>query len=136
LFSRLKGHPFPRLTRLTVRLSVDHCRAEPEAGELIWSGEIVSLGFSVSPAEPLTEGAVLFGTTRVEVEGLRIGTVTFNVTVGAATGSGFAIGRAVRSGFISYAGHDRWLDLGRVQGLEKAGIEVFMDVHGLRADSD
>src|SRR5262249_45340644 len=126
VFQAQGAYPIPRLTRLTVRLSIDRCTVEPESGELVWAGEIVSLGFRATPAAGIPEGSVLMGAARVEIAGLGIGTVIFNVAVGAMTGSDFALGRAVRTGFICYAGHDRWLVLGRVQGLERAGIEVFM----------
>jgi hypothetical protein len=120
-----------RQTRLTLRLSIEHCTISPEVNELIWGGQIISAGFQATPDAFIGEGASLPGTARIEVEGLRIAEIRFNIMVGSAPGSGFSTANAIRKAFISYASRDRWLVLGRVQGIQKAGIDVFMDVHSL-----
>ena len=40
----------------------------------------------------------------------------------------------IRSAFASYTSKDRRRVLARVQGIEKLGVRVFMDTHGLRSN--
>ncbi len=64
------------------------------------------------------------------VDGLRIGQVPFEVTP-----DGFAsrTGPSIKSAFASYASKDRRRVLARVQGIEKLGVRVFMDVRDLKS---
>ena len=44
--------------------------------------------------------------------------------------------RTVKTAFASYTSKDRGRVLARVQGVEKVGVKVFLDTHGLRSKSN
>ncbi|HEY1932286.1 MAG TPA: TIR domain-containing protein [Acetobacteraceae bacterium] len=125
-----------RGTQLDVRLQIDQCAVTPATQGLVWTNDLTSVAFRVAPSADLPFGSVVLGEARVEIAGLRIADVKFEIPVNpnGPAAAAFAHGHAVRSGFASYASRDRWLVPGRVQGLEKAGINVFMDVHGLHSN--
>jgi hypothetical protein len=46
----------------------------------------------------------------------------------------FITGTAIKSAYASYASRDRRRVLARVQGIQKLGVKVFMDVHSLKSN--
>jgi hypothetical protein len=123
-----------RMSRLNIRVFVERCTIEPQNASLVWGGDTANIAFRVKVTSDVNEGTILKGEVFIDVGGLRIGEIRFDVMVGVSSYIAFAAGNAVRTGFISYASRDRWLVLGRVHGLEKAGVRVFIDVRGLRSN--
>jgi hypothetical protein len=66
--------------------------------------------------------------------GVRVAQVFFTLPVSAnlAAEVALAVGTLFKSAFASYASRDRRRVLGRIQGIEKLGVKVFMDVHDLK----
>jgi hypothetical protein len=123
-----------RMSLLNISVFVERCTIEPQYASVVWGGDTTNIAFRVGTTADVTEGTKLKGEVFIDVGGLRIGEVRFDVIVGVSSYNAFAAGNAVRTGFISYASRDRWLVLGRVHGLEKAGVKVFIDVHALRSN--
>jgi uncharacterized protein YegL len=122
-----------RETRIDIVVRVFGCIIEPDKSSLVWGGHTVNVAFRCQVTLDSALITMLQGKASLYVGGLSIGEVIFSIKIGTGSQTEFVGGKAVRVGFISYASRDRWLVLGRVQGLEKAGIKVFMDVHNLRS---
>src|SRR5262249_51403395 len=122
-----------RQTLMTVELTVPSCKVEPASQEVIWDGRITNAAFKVSTPDASSVGKTI-GTCNFCVNGLRIGQVLFEIsptTVGAQ--QHISQSSALKSAFASYASQDRQKVLARVQGIEKLGVRVFMDVRDLKA---
>ncbi len=126
-----------RGTNISVTLSAEGCRVEPDCQVVFWSGEIANVSFRVTPEAAMASEAI-YGACTFTVAGLRIGHVFFEVPIGTddapADRETFANGVTVRSAFASYASKDRRRVIARVQGIEKVGVRVFLDAHDLRSN--
>jgi hypothetical protein len=74
------------------------------------------------------------GDCKIIVNGIRVAQIFFNLalTSNPAAELAMATGSLFKTAFASYASRDRRRVLGRVQGIEKLGVKVFMDVHDLK----
>ena len=127
--------PVPKGAVLTVRLKVEGLTVDDGEDTILWSGEIGEAGFPVRVPQDAVHGS-RHGLATVHIEGLQIAKIHFVVQVGATT----AVAADLRSreerhctAFASYASEDRDRVIARVQGLKKAGVDVYMDIVNLRA---
>lgn len=126
-----------RGTKLSVQLELPWT-TDPAVQVMYWNGLIANVSFRVFPTKSLPPGPV-HGCCKISVDGLTIGQVFFRLTVGQNATSEdrrISYARAVKSAFASYASPDRRRVLARVQGIEKLGVKVFLDTHGLRANEE
>jgi TIR domain len=96
---------------------------------------MTNVSFRVSPTNLVR--APVHGACKVSVDGLAIGHVFFKLGVDQSSGPEERIvarARAIKTAFASYTSKDRRRVLARVQGIEKLGVKVFMDTHGLRSN--
>jgi hypothetical protein len=125
----------PGGTALTISVDIGPWQVEPASQRVVWAGSVVNASFRVLPTEPLPDGKA--SRCRVKVGGLSIGQVLFEVRQGGdQERTALARGTAIRSAFASYASKDRRRVLARVQGIEKLGVRVFMDVRDLKSGSE
>jgi TIR domain len=123
-----------RGARIVIRLKIPSCSVEPASQTVTWDGAITNASFIVRLPESFP-GTILIGMCSFSVNGLRIGQVPFEMTVAATQQERqpiHAVG--VKQAFVSYASKDRRRVLGRVQGIQKLPIKVFMDVRDLHAN--
>jgi len=122
-----------RGTALTIALQIDGWRIEPAVQTVPWTGEITNVAFRAQP-EPAGDAASCIGDCHIMAGGIRIAQLFFTVPVSASPSASPAMtaGAAFKSAFASYASGDRRRVLARVQGIEKLGVKVFMDVHDLK----
>jgi hypothetical protein len=123
-----------RGTELRVELELPW-PVEPKSYDICWNGLVTSVSFQVLPNRvPATK--VLYGSAKISTDGLMIGLVPFKLMIDQSGASETVISRAeaFKRAFASYASQDRRSVLARVQGIEKVGVNVFMDVHSLRAN--
>jgi TIR domain-containing protein len=127
----------PRGSKLTVTVKIGNWPVTPRLQDVWWTGEIANVSFRVTPAAKLP-GEKIDGECRISLDGLRIGYVPFQIAVAgtARQSDHLTVGTTVKSAFASYASRDRSQVLARVQGIGKAGIDVFMDIHNLRSGSN
>jgi hypothetical protein len=124
-----------RGAKLTVLLHIADLEIAEPRGQLAWDGEIASVSFAVAVPEAITPG-VRVGMATICVRSVPIVRLAFQVTVGAGAGERQVAQvqeRRTRSAFASYAHQDRPAVLPRVHGLQKAGVDVFVDVLRLRS---
>jgi len=121
-----------RGTVVKVQLNVSSWKIEPAVQSIIWDGELTNVAFAVTAPDVLPEGKTA-GTCSFFVNGLRIGQVAFQISSMGGTERHVTQGSSIKSAFASYASKDRRRVLPRVQGIEKLGVRVFMDVRDLKA---
>jgi TIR domain len=105
---------------------------DPEIQTVCWNGVITKVSLQIIPPKYATSKTV-YGNCKVSVDGLTIGRVAFQLHLGRGDDSDdrqISRARAFKSAFASYAPQDRRHVLARVQGVERLGVKVFMDVHG------
>jgi hypothetical protein len=123
-----------RGAQLNIRVKIASCRVEPRVQRVWWTGDISNVAFAVTPDAGLGVANLTGYCTISSAEGLRIGQVVFDLKVGSAPDTRtITAGSRVKSAFASYASADRRQVLARVQGIEKGGIDVFMDVRNLKS---
>ena len=127
----------PLGSKLTVTVKVADWQVTPRRQDVWWTGEIANVSFRVTPTAKLP-GEKIDGECRISLDGLRIGYVPFQIAIAgtARQSDNLTVGTTVKSAFASYASRDRSRVLARVQGIGKAGIDVFMDIHSLRSGSN
>ena len=123
--------PVARGTKLNISLQLPW-DTEPKSQIVYWSGAITNVSFRVLPTHLIP--APVYGTCKVAVGGLTIGQVFFRLESGSDDQRSFSRARVIKSAFASYTSKDRRRVLARVQGIEKLGVSVFMDTHGLRSN--
>jgi TIR domain len=123
-----------RGTKLNVTLELPW-PTEPKIQSVYWSGLAANISFRVSPTN--LPHAPIYGVWKIAVDGLTVGQVFFRLEAnpsGVADERRFSAARAIKTAFASYTSKDRRRILARVQGIEKLGVNVFMDTHGLRSN--
>jgi uncharacterized protein YegL len=136
IFIESKG-PFRILrgTFVSVRLSVEGLIIEYPEDVLLWEGEIGSAAFSVL-VPPDTRKGPRRGLAVIRINDLEITRLYFIIEVGSEASPAQPIStreQRHRKAFASYASADRDEVLPRIQGIQKAGLEVFFDVFSLRS---
>jgi hypothetical protein len=123
-----------RGSQVTVKLEIGPWKVDPPSQTIVWAGEIVSVPFAISPTNQVPSGTVI-GRCSFFMKGLRIGQVLFELSLARTVHKGRHVvpGRSIGSAFASYASRDRRAVIARVQGIEKLGVEVFMDVRNLKS---
>lgn len=127
--------PVPEGAVLTVRLRVEGLIVDDGEDTILWTGEIGEAGFPVSVPQEAVHGPK-HGLATIHVDGLQIAKIHFAINVGATAATAADLGSREerhRTAFASYASEDRDRVVARVQGLKKAGVDVFMDIVNLRA---
>jgi hypothetical protein len=123
----------PRGTRLSLTIEIEPWKVEPDVQSIVWNGEISSVSFRVHPTAQKVDKKII-GNCKIYMNDLRIGVVFFEVMISTIDAvREYAHGSIIRSAFASYASRDRSDVLARVQGIEKLGVIVFLDVHNLRS---
>ena len=133
-FSSAGAVPIARGTKLNISVRLPW-ETEPKSQIVYWSGAITNVSFRVMPTHLMPEP--VYGTCEVAVDGLTIGQVFFRLEIhedGSDDQRTFSRAQVIRSAFASYTSKDRRRVLARVQGIEKLGVRVFMDTHGLRSN--
>ncbi len=128
-------YPLQRGSRVSVRLTIDGLKCLDSHKWITWTGEIGSTTFVVEVPLGTSEGAYQ-GRASIRLNGGEIARMSFLVRVGAANLKVDEIPSqttSYRSAFASYASEDRAEVLSRVQGMEAAGMDVFVDVVNLRS---
>ncbi len=131
--AELQDHGATRVekgSQITLRLHADNARVEPSTQQLIWTGALASVPFRLTPSGG-PKGALITGKCTISASGLRIGTVFFEVPIQANASdpaSRLQAARLIETAFASYASQDRRDVLPRIQGIEKLGVRVKMDV--------
>jgi hypothetical protein len=128
-----------RGTQLHARLWFEDLHVPDPVNSILWDGEIAKTTFVVKVPSTVTPGAKR-GTVTILHAGIPVARLSCLVKI-----VGVAEARAARptrtsfdsvrrrKAFASYASRDRRDVLARVQGLEKAGVDVFVDVKNLRS---
>jgi hypothetical protein len=117
-----------------VRLDAGPWEVRPAVQRLLWSGSLANVSFGVTPMQEVPGGKAI-GTLTFLVKGLRIAELKFELRVGAGQEARpFTLVSPVQQAFASYASKDRSRVLARVQGMEKLGINVFVDVRNLKSN--
>jgi TIR domain len=130
-FSSAGAALFARGTKLSISLRLPW-DTEPKSQIVYWSGAITNVSFRVLPTHLMP--TPVYGTCNVAVGGLTIGQVFFRLESGSDDQRTFSRAQVIKSAFASYTSKDRRQVLDRVQGIEKLGVSVFMDTHGLRSN--
>ena len=120
---------------ISVRLEIASCRSEPAFQTITWDGGITNVSFIVAPTDEFSGNSII-GWCIFSLNGSRIGQVAFEVSLRASGHSEFVSSAMVRRAFASYAHQDRREVLARVAGIEKVGLEVFIDAHNLRSNDN
>lgn len=110
--------------------------ADPEVQTVSWNGVVTKVSFQILPPKYATN-KIVYGSCKVSVDGLTIGRVVFQLHLGCSDDSDdrqVSRARAFKSAFASYAIQDRRYVLARVQGVQRLGVDVFMDVPGHEAN--
>ena len=124
-----------RGTVLFVRLELDGLHVENPDDTIRWDGDIGNATFSASVPREAAHGPRK-GLARIYVDALEIARVDFTLYVSRVAAGVDEISTSQlrhRSAFASYASADRSVVLLLVQGIEKAGVDVFLDVLSLRS---
>lgn len=128
-----------RGTQLYARLWFDGLEVPDPLNQLLWLGEIANTTFVVK-VPPRVKPGPRHGKVTILVGGMPLAHLSCVIEVGprvrtrtthSRTSAFDRAGR--RRAFASYASPDRREVVARVQGLEKAGVDVFLDVKNLRA---
>jgi len=123
-----------RGTKLSVTLELPW-PIEPKIQSVYWNGSMADVSFRVWPTN-LVHTSV-YGVCKISVDGLTIGHVFFKLGIDQSNTPDerkMSWARPVKTAFASYTSKDRRRVLARVQGIEKLGVKVFMDTHGLRSN--
>jgi len=120
---------------LTAKLQIDSWDVKPPSQTISWNGNITSVSFAVSPKDD-PSSHIAIGTCIFYRKGLRIGEVKFKLPLGrgAIAKRRLVAGSPIKCAFASYASKDRLNVLSRVHGMQKAHVDVFLDVHNLRSN--
>jgi len=105
---------------------------------IFWDGDVANAAFIVEANKELSAG-IYPGQLSILHCGMLLSRLVFDVVVGtpmSATKNLEVRQEQFRSAFASYASADRDEVLRRVQGIEAAGVRVFVDVLNLRAGQD
>ena len=124
-----------RGTVLLVRLEIENAVVEEPEQTIFWIGEITNATFVVTIPNDAKKGQYI-GRSTFFINGLQIARLSFNIVVGDVGSQNEFLPtteRVYKTAFASYASSDKREVLARVQGLEKAGIDVFIDVKNLRS---
>jgi hypothetical protein len=124
-----------RGTAITIALRIEGWRIEPELQTVLWTGDITSVAFLARPDPArIGDATSCIGDCRIMAGGIRIAHIFFTLPLSAHPSASLAMaaGTLFKSAFASYASGDRRRVLARVQGIEKLGVKVFMDVHDLK----
>jgi uncharacterized protein YegL len=124
-----------RGTFLSVRLMIEGLIVEYPEDLILWEGEIGNATFSVL-VPPNTEQGPRRGLAAIRINDLEIAKLHFITEVGNEASTVRPISlreERYRKAFASYASADRAEVLPRIQGIQKAGLEVFFDVLSLRS---
>ncbi len=124
-----------RGTAIAIALQIEGWRIEPQAQTVLWTGDITNVAFLARP-DPARIGNATscIGECKITAGGIRIAQIFFTLKLSAHSSASMAMaaGAPFKSAFASYASGDRRRVLARVQGIEKLGVKVFMDVHDLK----
>lgn len=126
---------------ITVMLRLPDFEVEEAVETLGWNGDIRNVGFMVKAPSSLPPG-LYPGSVKLLQNSVPFASIWFDLQVGdqagAAPPAGDLRGRVERiaRGFASYASDDRAEVLRRVQGMRATGVDVFVDVMGLRTGED
>jgi TIR domain len=123
-----------RGTKLSVILELPW-PTEPKIQSVYWDGSMANVSFRVLPTHLVH--ASVYGVCKISVDGLAIGHVFFKLGVDQSSTPDerkLSWARAIKTAFASYTSKDRRPVLARVQGIEKLGVRVFIDTHGLRSN--
>jgi hypothetical protein len=129
----------PRKTKLRIELEQLPWPVEPKSHVISWNGSVTNVAFQVLPdSAPATKA--VYGRAKISTNGLVIGLASFKLMIdhsgSSASNTVFSRAPAVKRAFACYASRDRRSVLARVQRIEKVGVNVFMDVHDLRANEE
>ena len=106
---------------------------------MYWDGDAVNATFAISVPAEVRIGTHV-GTAAVEVGGVPLATLHFEVAVGPSVATPPqllpSVQRLVRTVFASYATPDRTEVLRWARGAAAVGVDVFVDVLTLRAGAD
>ena len=124
----------PRGAGVSFQLKVGGWPIEPAVKTVLWTGEIATVSFRVTP-NPLPNGNIVAGTCVVFAGGLQVADVKFEikVTSQADEATKTVMATLPRSGFVSYAHKDLLRVDDKVQVLHSLGTDIYMDRHSLRA---
>ena len=101
----------------------------------MWTGEIGRATFVLEVPTDATKGAHV-GSASIRINGCQMARMSFVLHVGEPRIDNTVLESHLtrhRRGFASYASDDRGDVLTRVQGMEAAGLQVFVDVINLRS---
>jgi hypothetical protein len=135
---RIKTQGPARIVRgsvIEVHLALPSLEIAGGARTLLWSGAVAKATFAVTVPESARMGTHL-GVACFTARGGEVGALDFAIEVGRARPARVNVARKERrrrTGFASYANRDRAQVQARVQGIESAGVRVFVDVADLRA---
>jgi hypothetical protein len=121
-------------TKLSVTLELPW-PTEPTIQTVYWNGSMANISFRVLPTN-LVHTSV-YSVCKISVDGLAIGHVFFKLGVDQSSTPDekkLSWARAIKTAFASYTSKDRRRVLARVQGIEKLGVKVFVDTHGVRSN--
>jgi hypothetical protein len=128
-----------RGTQLQARLWFEDLDIPDPLNSMFWDGEIAKTTFVVKVPSMVTPGPKR-GTVTILMAGIPIARLSCVVEVELRAWIGMARTSRMffdsvrrRKAFASYASRDRHEVMARVQGLEKAGVDVFVDVKNLRS---
>jgi hypothetical protein len=128
-------YPLERGSRLSVRMTIAGLNCVDDYKWITWTGEIGKTTFIVDvPAG--TPAGTHIGSASIRLNDCEIAKMSFLVRVGVAAARLGQIPSTTLShhkAFASYASQDREAVLARVQGMEAAGVDVFVDVMSLRS---
>jgi TIR domain len=124
-----------RGSNISVRLDIPSWHVEPSRQTLVWAGHPAKVSFSVTPIADIPSGKAI-GRISFLLSNLRIGQLRFELPLRADAASPRALTfvSPVRNAFASYASRDRARVFARVQGMEKVGVNVFVDVRNLTSN--
>jgi hypothetical protein len=127
-----------RGTTISAGLFVDGLIVEPSEKTLTWTGSLNNSSFVVTVPDNEREGTKI-GRLCFYMNGLEVSRLHFKFLISLKQkediklANSFSYATKYKTAFASYASEDRNDVLARVQGLEKAGVDVFMDVRNLRS---
>jgi hypothetical protein len=125
----------PRATELAVSLAIASWKVEPEVQTLAFAGTLARVWFSVTPSADVPGGRAA-GALTFRANGIRVAQLPVQLSLAGAPlpQKRFLAAPASRTAFASYALRDRARVLSRVQGIEKFGVDVFVDIRNGEGD--
>jgi hypothetical protein len=127
-----------RGTQMVAQVELEDCVIRDSFGVILWEGEIGNHDFPVRVPQGAPPGDRQ-GAVRISIEDLLVAVVHFTIAVGVASSQVTELSLETRrfsTAFASYASEDRPEVVRRVQGIEAASVQVWMDVISLRAGND